>query len=153
MNFVMEFFKVTGHFLWWTVVNVLWKPTKWVAVGTYTAWKSSRKPKFKTDDAVSDAQAAAAKNLPELTKKLEEVSKKMAKLSGEWSTLNAEKQRIESVIYVASGEFVKPRAKSNSNNKSNNNNNQQKQKGNNNQQNNNNGQKKVPAIGDADFAN
>lgn len=152
MNFFLKFMKVTGEFMWWTIVNCLWKPAKWVTVGTYTAWKDSKKkpePEPVTDNAVNDAQAAASKHLPKLTKQRDEIKTKMDKLSDEWNKLKVEFDRIDSVIYVASGEFVKPRAKSKGN--QNNQNNNQKQKGN--QQNQNNGQKKVPVIGDADFAN
>lgn len=149
MNFVIEFFKVAWQFLCWTAVNILWKPVKWVTVGTYNSWKSSKKKPFKTDDAVTDAQKAAAKSLPELTKKADDLKAKMKKLSDEWNKHNAELQRVESVIYVASGEFVKPRPQRKGNNNQNNN---QKQKGNQNQNQKNNGQQNVPAIGDADFS-
>lgn len=137
MKFATAFFKLTFEFLWWTLVHFVWNPIKWVTTGTYTAIKNrKKKPTWKADKAASKAQAAAAADLPKLTKRAEELTAKMKKLSDEYDELSVELKLCTSLIHAAGGDFgqhKKPQQ-----------NNQQKQKGNqNNQQNNRNNKQPV----------
>lgn len=137
MEFVKAFFKLTLEFLWWTLVHFVWNPFKWVTVGTYTAIKNrKKKPTWKATSAATKAQAAAAEDLPKLTKRADELQAKMKELSDEYNELNVELKLCTSLIHAAGGDFGQ-------NKKPQSNNNQQGKKGNNNQQQNNNQQ---PAI-------
>lgn len=148
MKILMEILTVTCQFFVWTFVNLLWKPTKWLAVGAFNTYKASRKPKFETDRAASDIQNGAAKHLPDLTKKRDELQAEMKKLSEKWNKAHSELKKVEGAIAVASGDFGQNKKPQNNRN----NNNQNKQKQNNQQNQKQNNGNNTPAIGDADFA-
>lgn len=148
MKLLWECIKVTGQFIAWSFMTLIFKPFKWVGVTAVKAYKASKTPKFASADVASDVQMEAAKKLPELTKKLDELNKEMKKLSDKHAVLDVEKKLITSLIAAAGGDFgqhAKPKGKNNSNN-GNNGNNKQKNK-----QNGGNGNT-TPALGDADFA-
>ncbi|MDT1790505.1 hypothetical protein VP5_027 [Vibrio virus VPMCC5] len=142
MEVLKQILKVTWQFFVFTLVNFVWKPIKWL----FSAWKSSRKPKFETKSAMSDVQAMAAKSLPELTKRKAELEAEQKKLSDKWNVANTERLTVEALIKAAGGDLGQNNKPQNNRN---NNQNNQKQKQNNNQQNNGN---KPPSIADADFA-